>query len=187
MTIAKTTFLTLFVLMFSFSQNISAAQKASIGDIAPDYTLSDQSGDVRTPDALKGENGSVVVFYRSAAWCPYCQKQLIDLSEYHDKFAEQGYELVGISYDNQEVLQKFYQKHDISFPLLSDEGSKVINAFGILNEDLVVGSKAYGVPYPAVYVINAEGEITHVFAEEGYKDRPTPEKILQTLKEAAEE
>ena len=60
-----------------------------------------------------------------------------------------GTQVVGVSYDSIDVLRKFAEPAGISFPLLSDEGSKTIRAFGIHFRD--------GLPHPGTYLIDRKG------------------------------
>jgi len=86
--------------------------------------------------------------------------------------------VAAVSYDRPEVLAHFAERKNIPFPLLSDPDSKVIRAFGILNEEIPAGDPAYGVPYPGVFVVDAEGIVRGKFFEEDYWERYTPGAIL---------
>ena len=70
-----------------------------------------------------------------------------------------GVRVVGISYDSEETLQKFAQKAGITFPLLSDTNSQVIDAFGLRNQSVASGSKKEGIPHPGTVIIDAEGHV----------------------------
>ena len=65
---------------------------------------------------------------------------------------KQGLGLVAISYDSQQVLAAFAQKYGITFPLLSDVGSQVIERYGILNTEATGVAK--GIAYPGIFVAN---------------------------------
>lgn len=65
--------------------------------------------------------------------------------------------MFAISYDSHEVLRRFAEKYDITYPLLSDEGSDVIRKFGILNTRIPPDHKWSGVPYPGVYMVGKGG------------------------------
>ena len=143
--------------------------------------LSDQHSNKQSFDKLSGEKGLILVFYRSADWCPFCKKQLIDLQARHNEIKQTGYNLVGISYDTTQVLSRFSEKRDIKFPLLSDDGSKAIADFGLLNTDLPENHFAYGVPHPAVVIINADKTVKTVLKEDGYKNRVTIDQIINAI------
>lgn len=130
---------------------------------------------------LKGENGVVVAFVRSADWCPFCKKQLVDLEKIASQLSEQGYPLVSISYDAPEKLAAFKAKRKLSYTLASDTASANIKAFGLLNEKYEMGSKAYGIPHPAIYIIGNDGIVKAKLMEEGFKKRPASDLVLETV------
>lgn len=93
-------------------------------------------------------------------------------------FARRGLNVAVITYDSQAVLKHFAGRKKISIPLLSDQGSKTIRAFGIFNESVAKDSFAYGVPHPGTYVLDAKGRVTAKYFEEDYRDRVTAGGIL---------
>lgn len=88
-----------------------------------------------------------------------------------------GLGVAAISYDSPQVLKNFAERKGITFPLLSDEGSKVIRAFGILNEEVPPGMFA-GIPYPGTYILDAKGVVVTKYFEEDYTQRYTASEIL---------
>lgn len=156
--------------LFSFQQ-VSAEAKIGV-KIPHTLDLKNQDNRFVTFKSLMGEKGAVLVFVRSVSWCPFCQEQLQNFDKHAGEFKEKGYNIVSISYDDVYALKEFQEKYDVSFPLLSDNGSKAIKDFGILNTEFEPGSRFYGIPYPTVYVVDKNGIIQHIFAEEGYRERP---------------
>ena len=155
----------------------------SVGDKIP-HTLEslDQNGEAQNFESVKGEKGAVLVFVRSLDWCPYCQRQVLTLVDISDVVMhERGYNIVTISYDAPEKLKKFSDKHKSPFVSLSDPKSEIIQAFDILNDGYEKSSRFYGIPQPHVYVVNTEGVVQHVLSEEGFKVRPSNEKILKAV------
>jgi len=92
-----------------------------------------------------------------------------------------GLTVVGISYDSVEVLAKFAEKRKISFPLLSDPGSKTITAYGLLNKE--AKGKTEGIPHPATIILDGEGVIRAKLALEGYRERHTAKDLTTAAKE----
>jgi len=127
---------------------------------------------------LVGKNGVAIAFVRSADWCPFCKRQIIDINKRRADFESRGINLVSLSYDNVEVLTKFASKHEIGYTLVSDTDSKVIDAFGIRNEKHEKGSSGYGIPHPGIMVFNRQCELIAKFAEEGYRKRPDLDAVL---------
>lgn len=149
--------------------------------------LQDQDGTTQSFDTLKGDNGLVIVFVRSLDWCPFCLKQVVELSKERTQFNELGYNLVTISYDTPAQLKSYADKHSVGVTLLSDPASEAIRAFGLLNEDMAMGTRFYGIPHPAVYVVDVQGVVAHKLMEEGYERRPSLDDIIMLLAPEEEE
>jgi peroxiredoxin len=144
-------------------------------------SLAGQTGVPRDFAELWGENGIVVMFVRSADWCPYCQAQLIDINENLAELTARGYGMASISYDNTELLSRFTAREGIDFPMLYDEGSRVIDAYGLRETRYEAGHRAYGVPKPIIFILNSEGIIVGKLFEEDYRTRPTAEAVVEAL------
>jgi peroxiredoxin len=111
----------------------------AVGGKAPCFTLPDQTGRSRTLASLQGRNGLLLVFVRSADWCIFCKAELVELEQQVKAYAARGIQIAAITYDSPAVLKHFAERRGITYPLLSDEGSRVIRAFGILNETIPPG------------------------------------------------
>ncbi|KGJ97424.1 peroxiredoxin family protein [Colwellia psychrerythraea] len=120
---------------------------------------------------LSGKQGLIILFFRSADWCPFCKKHLIELNNQAEDFTKLGYGLAGISYDNTDILKKFARQQNISFPLLSDQNVRTMSAYNILNKEYSLGDDNYGIPYPGVVVIDNQGKVIHKHFFKGYKKR----------------
>jgi peroxiredoxin len=104
-----------------------------IGARVPDFTLSDQTGQTRSLQSLMGPNGLMLVFSRSADWCPYCKTQLAELQARSAELKKDGIGLAATTYDPVAILADFSKRRGITFPLLSDPGSATIKRYGIFN------------------------------------------------------
>lgn len=142
------------------------------GDRIPLITAKDQNGTTQTFDKLKGKHGLLLLFSRSADWCPFCKQQLLQLQQARQEFAAKGIHVASITYDSPAILKSYAKRKGITYPMLSDPQSKLIRAFGILNSD--AKGFAVGVPYPGIYYISADGVIQKRFFEAQYYDRFTP-------------
>lgn len=96
-----------------------------------------------------------------------------------------GYEVATVTYDGLPVLQRLDSRRNIAYPMLSDEKSEVIEAFGLLNENYPPDSPYRGVPHPAIIVLDAEGTVSHRFSEAGYVRRPPVDDVLDVLRRDA--
>ena len=178
-----------------------------VGQAVPDFSLPDQHGTKRTLQSIMGPKGAMVVFYRSADWCPYCKTQLLELQSQYDSLRKDGLGLVGISYDSQDILDAFSRQHGITFPLLSDVGSATIKRYGILNTvaeeglgpkkddpDVIARVKLYvsangaterqrGIPFPGTFIVDRSGRVQARFFEDSYTVRNTVSNIRVRLNE----
>lgn len=89
--------------------------------------------------------------------------------------------MAAISYDSVAVLKNFADRKQITYPLLSDSDSKIIRAFGILNETVPANSWGYGIPYPGTYVVDPSGKVVAKFFEDDFKERTPAMEILDRL------
>lgn len=92
-----------------------------------------------------------------------------------------GIEVVAVSYDPVATLKRFATRRDITFPLLADPESRVIECYGIRNRE-AAGSRIDGVPYPGTYLIDSAGVIRQKLFHAGYKERHTAADILAAVK-----
>jgi hypothetical protein len=93
-----------------------------------------------------------------------------------------GVALFAISYDAVDILAAFAAEHDITYPLLSDDGSCVMRELGLINERVQDDHAVYGItpnprhvdlPYPGVFVLNGDGVITDKRFYDSYRERET--------------
>jgi len=154
--------------------------------IAPDIgARPDQNGKPhRLPD-LMGKNGLVLFFFRSADWCPYCQAQLIDINTGVAEIEKRGYHIAGLSYDTPEILQTFTLKRHLTYTLLSDPKSEIIDRYNLRDPQYPPGSRAYGVPRPIIFVLDTQGVIKAKLYEESFKNRPPVGAVISRLDELA--
>jgi peroxiredoxin len=155
-----------------------------VGTKAPDIgTRLDQTGRPRALADVMGRNGLVLLFFRSADWCPFCKAQLIDINGGVAEISKRGYNVAGLSYDSPEVTAAFTAKRDIAYTLLSDPKSEVIDRYKLRDPQYPPGSRAYGVPRPIIFILDANGIIKAKLYEESYKDRPPVTSVISKLDE----
>lgn len=153
-----------------------------VGTRVPDFSLPDQHGQTRTLQSLMGAKGLMLVFFRSADWCPYCKTQLAELETRVAELKKNGLGLAAISYDPVPVLADFTTRRRITFPLLSDSGSVLIKRYGILNTTVLESNQqAYGIPFPGTFMLNSQGVVTSRFFEQAYQERSSVGSLLARL------
>jgi peroxiredoxin len=95
---------------------------------------------------------------------------------------------VAISYDPVETLKGFADERGIEFPLLSDEGSKTIDAFGIRNEAMngikFGDNDLTGIPHPGTYILNKDGVIKAKLFLKKYQERHTVDELIEAAEAA---
>ncbi len=101
-----------------------------IGDQAPDFTLPDQSGTVRTLDELVAD-GPLVLFFYPAANTPVCTAEACHFQDLAAEFAAVGASRAGISTDPVAAQSSFAAAKSFDYPLLSDAGGGVAELFGV--------------------------------------------------------
>ena len=86
--------------------------------------------------------------------------------------------MAAISYDSAAVLKNFAGRRHITFPLLSDPDSKIIRAFGILNEEAPKDTFTYGIPHPGTFIVDPQGTVVTKYFEDNYRERDTASQVL---------
>ena len=108
--------------------------------------------------------------------------QLVQLQGIKDHLEEAGYSVFAISNDPVEILADFASKHDITFPLLSDSDSVVIEAFGIMNQlirpDEGQSMRWHGIPYPGTYYVDANMTVTDKDFHQHHARRASGSSVL---------
>lgn len=143
----------------------------TVGNIAPEISVVNTLQQPVNIKQLSREKGLIILFFRSADWCPFCKKHLIELNNHAKEFTELGYGLAAISYDHTDILKAFSEQKKISYPLLSDQRVQTMLAYDIVNKEYASGDDNYGIPYPGVVVINNKGKVVHKHFFNGYKNR----------------
>jgi peroxiredoxin Q/BCP len=102
----------------------------NVGDLAPDFSLADQSGEVRTLSELL-RHGSVVLFFYPAAMTTGCTKESCYFRDLAGEFAAVGAQRIGISMDDVEKQALFDSTNQLGYPLLADLGGHVARTYGV--------------------------------------------------------
>ncbi len=94
-------------------------------------------------------------------------------------YDEAGVKLYALSYDEQDALADYAEAGGVSYTMLSDPDSEIINRFGILNTTIPEDDHPwYGIPFPGAYAIGADGTILAKVFEHNFAVRPGPEQLL---------
>lgn len=151
-----------------------------VGEKAPDFTLKNSAGEDVALQALLKKGKVALVFVRSADWCPFCRRQLQDLQKDLKAIESTGVQLIAVSYDSPATNAAARSKLGLTFPLLSDTGSKIIDAYGIRNHEAT--GRTDGIPHPVVYIIDQQSMIRVKLMRDGYRERPESAEIIAGVK-----
>jgi peroxiredoxin Q/BCP len=130
------------------------------GDVAPDFTLPDADGNQVSLSSLRGKR--VIVYFYPAAMTPGCTKEAIDFRNALPELTAAGVAVLGISPDKEPKLAKFRDRDELTFPLLSDADTKVLEAYGAYGEKKLYGKTTVGV-IRSTFIIDADGKIEKAF------------------------
>ncbi len=177
----------------------------SIGATAPAFNLQDASTQkpVASTDLLA--LGPLVIKFFRGRWCPYCMTELETWQQLYPTLRERGAMLVAISPQLLRQNDFTVQQHRLTFPVLSDPGSRVATSFGIaytvppplrdhyrsilINIPFINGTQSddprgeatWRLPLPATFVVNPAGTITFAEAHADHRVRPEPQDVLAAL------
>ena len=130
------------------------------GDKAPNFSLEADDGTTVTRDSLAGKN--VVLFFYPKDNTSGCTKEACDFRDAFPRFGKVDAVVMGVSLDSLESHRKFKAKYELPYRLLSDEGHKVADSFGVWKEKSLYGRKYMGIERTTV-IIDHKGGIARVF------------------------
>jgi peroxiredoxin Q/BCP len=134
------------------------------GDKAPMFKGVDQNGEEINLDQYKGKK--LVLYFYPKDNTPGCTSEACNLRDNYSDFLNKGMDIVGVSPDHEISHQKFIDKHDLPFRLISDPDKKILNQYNAWGE-----KKMYGKTYEGVL------RKTFIIAED-----QTIEKIIEKVK-----
>lgn len=131
-----------------------------VGTLAPDFTLPDKDGNPVTLSSFRGRK--VVVYFYPRDNTPGCTRQACAFAKAYDAFAQKNVVVIGISKDSVASHQKFAQKYELPFILVSDPELQAIQGFGVWQEKKNYGKVSMGV-VRSTFILNEEGVVEKVF------------------------
>ncbi len=177
-----------------------------IGMKAPDFTLPNASGEMRSLSEMLKVGPVILSFYRGG-WCPICNDQLYAYQEILPEFQDLGAQLVAVSPEKPANAQDTAVKNELTFDVLSDDGNKIARMYDLIwtvpeadrekFSEWLKGSTGqtlaefngidnYELPIPATFVIAQDGVVVYVFRDEDYKKRAENEDIIKALENIAQ-
>lgn len=149
-----------------------------IGVKAPDFTLKDKDGNVVSLSDFAGKE--VVLYFYPKDNTPGCTRQACAFATDYDRFREKDIAVIGISKDSVASHQKFAEKYNLPFVLLSDPELTAIQAYGVWQEKKLYGKVSMGV-VRTTFIIDENGRIEKVMPK--VKPDTNAAEILEWLEQ----
>ena len=130
------------------------------GDKLPIFALKDQNGIMHKSIDYQGKK--IIIFFYPKANTPGCTAEVCDLRDNYEVLKNKGYNLLGVSADNEKSQLKFSQKFQLPFPLLADVDKELIKSFGVWGKKKFMGREYDGI-HRSTFIINEKGVVTFIF------------------------
>ena len=146
------------------------------GTIAPEFTLPDQNGEMKSLSEYRGQK--VILYFYPKDMTGGCTKQACAFGELYPQFREKGAVVLGVSKDSVACHKRFEEKYGLPFTLLSDTEKTVIQAYDVWKEKVNYGKVTMGV-VRTTYLIDENGVIVKAFDK--VKAAENPAQMLAEL------
>ena len=146
-----------------------------IGDKAPDFKVNDQDGNAVKLSDLKGKK--IVLYFYPKDMTPGCTAEACNLRDNYRAMLKQGYEVLGVSTDDEKMHRKFIEKEKLPFRLLADTDKQLHESYGTWVEKNMYGRKYMGTAR-VTFVINEDGIIEDIISKVDTKGHAA--QILKT-------
>jgi peroxiredoxin Q/BCP len=142
----------------------------TVSDTAPEFSLPSTSGEIVSLKELRGRK--VVLYFYPKDDTSGCTKEACSFRDNLARVKRKGALIFGVSADSVKSHQKFTDKYELNFPLLSDESKEMLKAYGVWQKKSFLGKKYMGI-VRTTFIIDEEGKVAHVFPNvkvEGHTD-----------------
>lgn len=169
----------------------------AVGASIENFTANDHEGNAF--DLFKAlADGPIVLFFYRGNWCPVCNRHLSELEENLDLIYRKGAQVVAVSPEKPELMEKTIKKTKASFTLLYDKDYRISKAFDVAylpekpvvrKYNLFLGAKlakahsdeSERLPIPATYIIDTSGIVSWRHFDSDYKNRASAKDIAEAL------
>ena len=147
----------------------------NIGDKAPEILGRDQNGnEIRLADFA---GRKLVLYFYPKDSTSGCTAEACSLRDNYTELRKQGYEVVGVSIQDEKSHLKFIEKNQLPFNLIADTDKSLNEKFGVWGEKSMYGRKYFGT-FRTTFIINEEGIIERIFLPKEIKTKIHGEHIL---------
>lgn len=146
-----------------------------VGDMVPEILGVNEDGKTVKISDYKGRK--VVLYFYPKDNTPGCTAEACSLRDNYGSLQEQGYEVVGVSADSQASHQRFKEKQQLPFTLISDADKTLIEQMGCWGEKKMCGRTSMGI-LRTTFIVDEEGKIERIFTPKEIKTKIHAEQIL---------
>ncbi|MBK0380521.1 thioredoxin-dependent thiol peroxidase [Mucilaginibacter segetis] len=146
------------------------------GEKAPDFTSKNQNGETISLKDFTGKN--VILYFYPKDDTPGCTAEACDFRDNYQALTGKGFEVIGVSADDEKSHKKFETKYTLPFNLIADTDKKIVEKYGVWVEKNMYGKKYMGIAR-TTFVINTEGIIEHVINKVDTKN--STQQVLDLL------
>ena len=129
------------------------------GDLAPSFTATNQNGETVSLSDYKGKN--VILYFYPKDDTPGCTAEACSFRDNYQAMLGKGFEVIGVSTDDEKSHKKFVNKYSLPFALIADTDKSIVEAYGVWVEKSMYGKKYMGTAR-TTFIINPEGVIVKV-------------------------
>jgi thioredoxin-dependent peroxiredoxin len=146
------------------------------GDTAPKFTAKDQNGDIVSLSDFAGKD--VILYFYPKDDTPGCTAEACDFRDNYQSLQEQGFNVIGVSTDDEASHKKFVNKYQLPFTLISDTDKSIVEAYGVWIEKNMYGKKYMGTARKT-FIIDKEGKINKIIDKVDTKE--SSKQVLDLL------
>ena len=147
-----------------------------IGDRIPELLGVDQDGKEVKASEYAGKK--LVLYFYPKDNTPGCTAQACSLRDSNKELLNAGYQILGVSVDNEVSHQKFIKKNELPFRLVADTDKKLVELFGVWQEKTMMGKKYMGT-LRTTFIVDANGEIIHVISGRAVNTKDHADQVLE--------
>lgn len=150
----------------------------NIGDKIPEILGTDQDGKEMKASDYAGHK--LVLYFYPKDSTPGCTAEACSFRDNFSELRKAGYQILGVSVDDEKSHKKFIEKQQLPFPLIADTDKKLVEAFGVWGEKIFMGRNFMGT-IRTTFLINEYGIIEKVIGPKEIKTKEHATQILNQL------
>lgn len=147
----------------------------NVGDKAPEILGRNEKGEEIRLSDYKGRK--VVLYFYPKDNTSGCTAEACSLRDNYSELRKAGYEIIGVSVDDEKSHRKFIEKNQLPFTLIADTDKKLVEQFGVWGEKSMYGRKYMGT-FRTTFIINEEGIIERIISPKEIKTKEHAQQIL---------